>query len=383
MSEKFTGVTFAMQNVTPSDDAIVRRAILPDGILTGCVISYSGSTLTMTPGQLVVCGRQIRNPSAQRWPVVDATSGYARLLLTIDLTRASTMDVFDQVISTVEYASSENGFSALMQEDINGDGTRYQVAVCVVSLGTGGITGVVWRIGISGARPNTWLPTASEIGARPNTWLPTASEIGAAPAGNYAPGGYGLGTEWPEGVDDVNVVKKIGWYITNSYTKNIPSGTGWGYAVLLVERRTQLIYQTLKSADGFVDLRKIERYSRDEGKTWSTWKECFSMGLLWTNASPTSAFAAQTVNLDLSEYDYIEIRGVRGSFLRAKVGESNLLMQLFNSYYICSRTVSVTTSGVTFGTFYKYTSYATGSYTTEDAGGYLTPRYIYGIRGVS
>lgn len=30
-----------------------------------------------------------------------------------------------------------------------------------------------------GARPNTWMPTASEVGARPDTWMPTASEVGA------------------------------------------------------------------------------------------------------------------------------------------------------------------------------------------------------------
>lgn len=39
MSSNFTGITFPKQRVAPSDDAIIRRAILPDGILTGCDIS--------------------------------------------------------------------------------------------------------------------------------------------------------------------------------------------------------------------------------------------------------------------------------------------------------------------------------------------------------
>lgn len=145
----FAGVTFAEQSVTPSDDAIVRRAILPDGILTGCAISYSGSTLTMASGQLMVCGRQIKHVTAQNWAVVDATSGYARLVLTIDLTRTSTEEVFDQVIDSIEYASAEDGFVELDQSDINTSGNRYQVAVCVVSLGTGGITGIVSQLGKS------------------------------------------------------------------------------------------------------------------------------------------------------------------------------------------------------------------------------------------
>lgn len=146
MSLNFTGVTFAEQKITPSDDAIIRRAILPDGILTGCAISYSGSTLTMAAGQLMVCGRQIRHPSAQNWAVVDANSGFARLVLTIDLTRTATKDTFDQVVESIEYATAVDGFPELEQADINGTGIRYQVAVCVVSLGTGGITGIVSQL---------------------------------------------------------------------------------------------------------------------------------------------------------------------------------------------------------------------------------------------
>lgn len=146
MSGNYAGITFANQKISPSDDAIVRRAILPDGKLTGCEISYSGSTLTMSAGHLMVCGRQIRNPAAQNWAVVDATSGYARLVLTIDLTRTSTKETFDQVTDAIEYATAQDGFTSLEQADINGSGTRYQVAVCTVSLGTGGITGIVSQL---------------------------------------------------------------------------------------------------------------------------------------------------------------------------------------------------------------------------------------------
>lgn len=146
MSGNFTGVTFRYQAVSPTDDAIIRRALLEDGILVGCALSYSGSTLTMASGQLLVCGRQIAHPSTQNWPVVDATSGYARLLLTIDLTRTATKDVFDQVVDTIEYASSIDGFPELEQSDINGSGTKYQIPLCTVALGSGGITGIVSQL---------------------------------------------------------------------------------------------------------------------------------------------------------------------------------------------------------------------------------------------
>ena len=146
MSANFTGVTFPNQKVTPANDAVIRRAIFDDGILTGCDLSYSGSTLTMTAGQLMICGRQIIHPSSQNWAVTEATSGYARLVLTIDVTRTSTKDTFDQVVDEIQYATDANGFADLTTADINATGTRYQVAVCLVSLGPGGITGIASKL---------------------------------------------------------------------------------------------------------------------------------------------------------------------------------------------------------------------------------------------
>ena len=146
MSTNFTGVTFPNQKVTPAYDAVIRRALLDDGILTGCAITYSGSTLTMAAGQLMLCGRQIIHPSTQNWAVTEATTGYARLVLTIDLTRTSTKDTFDQVADEIQYASAVDGFPALVQSDINAAGSKYQVAACVVSLGPGGITGIISQL---------------------------------------------------------------------------------------------------------------------------------------------------------------------------------------------------------------------------------------------
>lgn len=146
MSENIRGITFAEQAVTPADDAIVRRAMLSDGILTGCEISYSGSTLTMAAGYIIACGRSFQITTAQNWAVVDATSGVARLVLTIDLTKTATESAFNQIDFAVEYASAEDGFAGLVQEDINISGTKYQITAAVVSLGTGGITGIVSKL---------------------------------------------------------------------------------------------------------------------------------------------------------------------------------------------------------------------------------------------
>lgn len=153
MSEYFTGVTFPQQKVTPSYDAIIHRVTLSDGILRGCELSYSGYTLTMGAGVLIACGRQFVHQTVQNWAVSEATSGYARLLLSVDTTRASTKDNFDQIVDSIEYASDIDGFSDLLQTDINAAGTIYQMCVCVVSLGPGGITGIVKQLELQSAVP--------------------------------------------------------------------------------------------------------------------------------------------------------------------------------------------------------------------------------------
>lgn len=146
MSENIRGITFAEQAVTPADDAIVRRAILGDGVLTGCEVTYSGSTLTLAPGYIIACGRSFQITTAQNFAVVDATSGVARLLLTIDLTQTATEETFNQISFSIEYAAAEDGFVDLIQDDINLAGTKYQIVCAVVSLGTGGITGIVSKL---------------------------------------------------------------------------------------------------------------------------------------------------------------------------------------------------------------------------------------------
>lgn len=146
MSNYFQGVTFADQNVTPSDDGQLHRAMLPDGILSGCTFYTSGTTLTMGVGSLLLCGRQVRHAAEQSWNINGATSGFARLVLTVDLSRSATENIFDQVNDSIEYAASLTGFPELETADINTAGVRYQVAVCTVPLSSGGISGFIQNL---------------------------------------------------------------------------------------------------------------------------------------------------------------------------------------------------------------------------------------------
>lgn len=137
-----TGITFANQKITPSDDGRLYGAMLADGILTGCGITFAAATLSVAAGSLLIGTRELRT-SGETLSVTGATSGYARVIIDIDLTRAATKTSFEQAQFQIQYAASLDAFASLEQQDINTAGTHYQAAFCVLSLGTAGITGIV------------------------------------------------------------------------------------------------------------------------------------------------------------------------------------------------------------------------------------------------
>lgn len=137
-----TGITFANQKITPSDDGRLYGAMLADGILTGCGITFAAATLSVAAGSLLIGTRELRT-SGETLSVTGATSGYARVIIDIDLTRAATKTSFEQAQFQIQYAASLDAFAALEQQDINTAGTHYQSVFCILSLGTAGITGVV------------------------------------------------------------------------------------------------------------------------------------------------------------------------------------------------------------------------------------------------
>ena len=106
---------------------------------------------------------------------------------------------------------------------------------------------------------------------------------------------------------------------------------------------------------------------------------------LWTNSSPTTEFTAKTVSLSLSPYAFVFIK-IRGATTLAEyswhivaVGDSNTFIT-HADYYIRARSVSVSTSGVTFGSGLYYPRYAENSPSTNDA--QCVPVEIRGLRKV-
>lgn len=105
---------------------------------------------------------------------------------------------------------------------------------------------------------------------------------------------------------------------------------------------------------------------------------------LWENASPASSFAAQTISLDLSAYDYLIIYGsyqndtiIIGPATFIKVGLNGVLHASAGlAENQRSRRFKTTTTGVEFSTGRNANS-------GNEAAGACVPMCIYGVKGVS
>lgn len=146
MSIALSGVTFSKQMVTPSDDGALYGCVLTDGILNGVNISYSAASLLVTAGRLIIGTRECKIDTNITLAVDGATSGFARVKLTVDLTQTATKEVFSQVYADVEYSATLGGFPSLVQQDINTAGTTYEAVLAVLTMGTAGITGIVDKL---------------------------------------------------------------------------------------------------------------------------------------------------------------------------------------------------------------------------------------------
>lgn len=153
MSYPLSGVNFVDQLFTPTSDCALWRRCVSDGVLDGLALSSAGSSLSVAPGWLMCGGKELQLASALTVPVTGAVSGYARLLATVDLSGTSSYDpetqvaTFTQAYLELEYSASRDGFASLTQGDLAGSGTKYQMVVCVMSLGAAGITGIVYKCG--------------------------------------------------------------------------------------------------------------------------------------------------------------------------------------------------------------------------------------------
>ena len=113
-----------------------------------------------------------------------------------------------------------------------------------------------------------------------------------------------------------------------------------------------------------------------------------SMHLLWENASPTSSFAQQTIQMDLSEYQMVLCQCrlnqtaatiVPSNFIRVGAESGADAYGIVTGYPV-RRTIIATAEGVEFGEGCKYTSFGSSNVNANST--VLIPVEIYGLKGV-
>lgn len=113
--------------------------------------------------------------------------------------------------------------------------------------------------------------------------------------------------------------------------------------------------------------------------------------LLWTNASPTSEFAAQTISLDLSSYQFVELvsklttSNIGQTVDKCEVG-SRVFVEKFYNATSTSAHATIMHRQIDFGSdsviFADAKSKVTDENTSTTKNSLLIPYKIYGIKGV-
>lgn len=137
------GLFFEKQPISSKGLGAFSRKVLSDGIVQDCDFAYSGVNVTIQPGYLMICGRLCHLPAETTKTLDGITSGYARLIACADLSKEATKTSCEQAYFTVDYSSTEDGFSILTQGDINMDDSLYQTEFAILELSGGVINGVV------------------------------------------------------------------------------------------------------------------------------------------------------------------------------------------------------------------------------------------------
>ena len=110
------------------------------------------------------------------------------------------------------------------------------------------------------------------------------------------------------------------------------------------------------------------------------------MQLLWTNPAPAAAFGAQTLKLDLTKYDLINILTTTNDL--SNYYQSHILVKMPDKYQTVvdfkgsqkmHRNIKISDTGIEFTVNTKYTAYQAETVGTVD-NTLNRPIYIYGIK---
>ena len=126
------GITFPEQLMTSANFAHFMNTFLnhSNGITKGCEISFSGINVFVQKGYFIAFGRMVQIVGTEEIPFPEVLSGklYCKVIFEIDLSKENTTDEFNQ--GRFVTLTSTSAYPAVRQEDLDNDGTVYQMPWC-------------------------------------------------------------------------------------------------------------------------------------------------------------------------------------------------------------------------------------------------------------
>lgn len=149
MSITATGHFFQDRILTPKALGAFGAAALRDGVLTGCGMSLSGTTLSVQPGYIIACGRVIQIASGS---ITVSGDGY----VTAAITNADRAETSGGTTVTIGFQASEPAANT----DINLTASSYTCAIAKVS---GGAVTPISAVNEGTALTRLWYNTSSPL----------------------------------------------------------------------------------------------------------------------------------------------------------------------------------------------------------------------------
>lgn len=137
-----SGITFSEQLTTSADFAHFQNTFLnrTSGVTKGCEISQADGNIYVQKGYFVVCGRFVRVVGIETIKTPEVLSGnlYCKAVFEVDLTKINSPEEFRQ--GSFKILSSAETYPVATQEDLDADGTLYQMPWCQFLKGVDGIS---------------------------------------------------------------------------------------------------------------------------------------------------------------------------------------------------------------------------------------------------
>lgn len=122
---------FDGSTVSSSDDAILYKTVLSDGILNGCNVSHAGTNINVSAGRILMCGRTAKFDDEQ---IQANLIPSGELIIKIDMEGGT----------PAQWATRAP--QELIQQDINNGGTIYEIQVATYTADESGIKSITRTI---------------------------------------------------------------------------------------------------------------------------------------------------------------------------------------------------------------------------------------------